>query len=353
MCVFSDQEAGNTVAQVDFVPTISLLMGHPIPFSNLGRIIPSLFSTAVFIKDNKTKSSAQNRALKINAAQVLNFLRTYSEVSPDLPSHVIEKLEQFYESAMENQTLLVWSHFFGETFAACQSVWAKFDEQSIWFGVMFVGVSGLGLTLILLLTVGLLWIRDFYAVFSILVGIFHVFSMFSNSFQVGEDKTVSHLLQGLIWIHFLRTCQRVRPSWWSVIRFLSFTILIRSLELVRRCREEQDDCAVTALAVAVDGLDSHSVVHYLRLIAGLLTAIAMFLWVTKKIWIQVVRTGVWNSLFSWSAVALAVGLMVVPVMPVDSELRQIMLPRVVYGGAVVLILHLFISPVFITGSSVT
>ena len=32
-----------SVRQIDFVPTLSLLMGVPIPFSNLGMVIPDLF----------------------------------------------------------------------------------------------------------------------------------------------------------------------------------------------------------------------------------------------------------------------------------------------------------------------
>ena len=32
------------ISQIDFVPTISLLLGLPIPFSNLGMVIPELFS---------------------------------------------------------------------------------------------------------------------------------------------------------------------------------------------------------------------------------------------------------------------------------------------------------------------
>jgi hypothetical protein len=34
------------VPQIDFVPSFSLLMGIPIPYGNLGRIIPELFMGA-------------------------------------------------------------------------------------------------------------------------------------------------------------------------------------------------------------------------------------------------------------------------------------------------------------------
>ena len=32
------------VQQTDFVPTVALLLGLPIPFSNLGTVIPDLFN---------------------------------------------------------------------------------------------------------------------------------------------------------------------------------------------------------------------------------------------------------------------------------------------------------------------
>ena len=37
-------EKTETVSQKDFVPTISLMLGVPIPFSNLGRVIIDLFT---------------------------------------------------------------------------------------------------------------------------------------------------------------------------------------------------------------------------------------------------------------------------------------------------------------------
>ena len=42
----SNKTAVSVVDQVDLVPTFSLLMGIPIPFSNLGRVIRGLWSGA-------------------------------------------------------------------------------------------------------------------------------------------------------------------------------------------------------------------------------------------------------------------------------------------------------------------
>ena len=42
----SNKTAASVVDQVDLVPTFSLLLGIPIPFSNLGRVIRGLWSGA-------------------------------------------------------------------------------------------------------------------------------------------------------------------------------------------------------------------------------------------------------------------------------------------------------------------
>ena len=36
-----------TVPQVDLTPTLSVLLGVPVPYSNLGMVIPELFQTVV------------------------------------------------------------------------------------------------------------------------------------------------------------------------------------------------------------------------------------------------------------------------------------------------------------------
>lgn len=170
-----------TISQVDFVPTLSLLMGHPIPFSSLGRIIPSMFATT---SSQHSPLSSQRTAFDLNADQVLNFLHSYSKVSSDIPARELESLERSYETAKNYSMLASYLDFFEGTLNVCQSIWAKFDERKIWLGVLFVGASAFGLTLILLLTAGLVWIRDFYAAFAVAVGTLHALSMFSNSFQV-------------------------------------------------------------------------------------------------------------------------------------------------------------------------
>ena len=56
------------ISQVDFVPTFSLLMGLPIPFSNVGKVIQDVFIPF---------GPRQLQYLKINIDQVFNYLSKY------------------------------------------------------------------------------------------------------------------------------------------------------------------------------------------------------------------------------------------------------------------------------------
>lgn len=63
--------AHRSVQQIDLVPSLSLLLGLPIPFNNLGTVIPELFST----------EDAFAAATKLNAKQIQRYLESYQHVS--------------------------------------------------------------------------------------------------------------------------------------------------------------------------------------------------------------------------------------------------------------------------------
>ncbi len=63
-----------SVPQIDLVPTLSLLLGLPIPYNNLGSPIPDVFPNP----------STLLRALRITSIQLRTYLNTYSAHSPDL-----------------------------------------------------------------------------------------------------------------------------------------------------------------------------------------------------------------------------------------------------------------------------
>jgi len=74
-----------TISQIDLVPTLSLLLGAPIPFSNLGLVITELFDSApraseasfsdAHVSEQKedevvTSMNYVIQALRLNALQV-------------------------------------------------------------------------------------------------------------------------------------------------------------------------------------------------------------------------------------------------------------------------------------------
>ena len=83
------------ISQVDFVPTFSLLMGLPIPFSNVGKVMQDVFMPMIGPK--------QLQYLKINIDQVFNYLSKYqSAVGSQLPN--FEGIEQKRQNFMKNKS---------------------------------------------------------------------------------------------------------------------------------------------------------------------------------------------------------------------------------------------------------
>ncbi|KAF1772117.1 Alkaline-phosphatase-like, core domain [Phytophthora cactorum] len=102
-------DSSQEVPQVDLVPTLALLSGLPIPFGNLGSVIPSLF----FVPPSSSKrgeSSALaafqtlNSALRLNLDQVRRYLFRYSSASK-LPERAYDQLERIFMDIkrVENQ----------------------------------------------------------------------------------------------------------------------------------------------------------------------------------------------------------------------------------------------------------
>ena len=59
-----------SIQQIDILPTLSLLLGLPVPYDNLGTVIPELFR-------RDPKGRTLENALQINAAQIMRYLDTY------------------------------------------------------------------------------------------------------------------------------------------------------------------------------------------------------------------------------------------------------------------------------------
>jgi phosphatidylinositol glycan class O len=74
-------EYPKTVYQVDIVPTLSLLLGVPIPFSSIGKIIPEMF---MLQEDGRDELLL---ALFVNAIQIWKYLVSYSGITTNFNDH--------------------------------------------------------------------------------------------------------------------------------------------------------------------------------------------------------------------------------------------------------------------------
>ncbi|KAJ2554642.1 mannose-ethanolamine phosphotransferase gpi13 [Coemansia sp. RSA 1933] len=70
-----------SVPQIDFVATLSLALGLPIPFNNLGAAIPEMFASDYDDDGGAHGGWGLLRALRLNAAQTMRYLTTYMATS--------------------------------------------------------------------------------------------------------------------------------------------------------------------------------------------------------------------------------------------------------------------------------
>nr|XP_015218994.1 PREDICTED: GPI ethanolamine phosphate transferase 3 isoform X3 [Lepisosteus oculatus] len=85
------QAEPEVIPQTDLVPTLALLLGIPIPYSNIGQVISLLF-TRDALANGTSAQLAEAQALWINAKQVNRFLDTYSQIAKDLPLESLARL---------------------------------------------------------------------------------------------------------------------------------------------------------------------------------------------------------------------------------------------------------------------
>jgi len=163
---FQNQSHHEAVAQTDFVPTISLLLGSPIPFSNLGTIIIDLFNNSVDHQDVIQRKIAAElhiiNALKLNANQVRRFIQTYASVSDEFSASLLLELETKFINAEAELSLIVEQLHGGNDVMVlnklhkirdqyliylstirmmCQEVWAKFDLSLMTLGIVLTVCS--------------------------------------------------------------------------------------------------------------------------------------------------------------------------------------------------------------------
>ena len=126
-----------TIQQIDIVPTLSLLLGLPIPFNSLGTLIPELFSRG-------SDGSLLEEALRLNANQVKEYFDAYrSSASGGELDSVWDEMEKSWVSTLDSkneQKLLALHDYTRLALKSCRSLWAQFNIV-----LMYVGLFALAL----------------------------------------------------------------------------------------------------------------------------------------------------------------------------------------------------------------
>ncbi|XP_051891299.1 GPI ethanolamine phosphate transferase 3 isoform X2 [Pristis pectinata] len=157
-------EDSEVVSQIDLVPTLALLLGIPIPYSNIGMVIVDMFTSLPKLDDNHYLEHA--KVLLINAIQVNRFLEAYSQVAKDLPLKKLSYLKELFSTAMAEYNALITDQqvserfipnqdhhsrmqnllfmlqrYLKETKEMCQETWARFNPVHMLCGIVLLAAT--------------------------------------------------------------------------------------------------------------------------------------------------------------------------------------------------------------------
>ena len=137
------------IAQIDLVPTLSLLLGMPIPYNNLGSPIVEAFIGA---REPDWKNLAAVNAL--TSSQISNYQREYSLArglddgvfgsSLVSQKEAFKQWEQAVASSEDRNFKLAFESLLAYqkgTLRICRSLWARFDVPSMVEGVTIMGTA--------------------------------------------------------------------------------------------------------------------------------------------------------------------------------------------------------------------
>ncbi|CAG8450303.1 11777_t:CDS:1 [Funneliformis caledonium] len=182
-----------SIPQIDFIPTFSLLLGLPIPFNNLGSVIPELF--LVSSKDGNHDSSVEQKlknlldVMRLNAEQVYRYVVEYSRQQPssELSKEALHVLRDLFEQAEGQYGLLEGSSgassddlenlivqylsFLRITLSICRRIWAQFD--------LILMISGIGILIA-----------------SCVCTLMHIFLGKREAIHISNQTSVMHALVG-------------------------------------------------------------------------------------------------------------------------------------------------------------
>ncbi|OLL25767.1 GPI ethanolamine phosphate transferase 3 [Neolecta irregularis DAH-3] len=133
-----------TVDQIDIVPTLSLLLGLPVPFNNLGSPIID-----VFLEESQSSWRNVAHASRITASQVKRYLEEYARIKGQDIEHRAMR-DWALADSMWNETISydfsdenknwrtpaeAYLKFLRNNLEQCRRLWAEFNPSSMNFGL--------------------------------------------------------------------------------------------------------------------------------------------------------------------------------------------------------------------------
>ncbi len=155
----ADVFAFETMPQIDFAPTLSLLLGVPIPFGNLGSVTRRLWEVAharelsdeEIHKEARRLDARYSGALSVTAAQVRRYLARYvAEAGNPFGAADWAALELLYETAAssgaassdgEREKAERFSRYLRRAAHLARARWARFDEAKMLLGLALLAAT--------------------------------------------------------------------------------------------------------------------------------------------------------------------------------------------------------------------
>ncbi|KAJ9576014.1 hypothetical protein L9F63_007114, partial [Diploptera punctata] len=143
----------DTVRQVDLVPTLSAILGLPIPFSNLGTIIleslPSLNKQSDILSD----WTFVLKSLWQNIQQTTDYIKLYSENTSQLSEDKLDLLQKNFTNLKDMIKFVSSLEDFIKFYSyarsyltnirkMCEEVWIQFDSVLMFHGLVLTLISG-------------------------------------------------------------------------------------------------------------------------------------------------------------------------------------------------------------------
>ncbi|KAF5327149.1 hypothetical protein D9619_004728 [Psilocybe cf. subviscida] len=214
-----------SIQQIDILPTLSLLLGLPIPFNNLGTVIPELFPG----------EQQLHAALEINAQQIDRFMDTYRQGPQGSDLDLVWDTLRHSRASIREHRKRVSGHARREgqvdldltealavhtrlALAACRQIWARFDFHKMAVGLVLMGLA-MTINLYLLQRTGGPGKRhpkpsstSLSSLAAVFVLAAHACTLAIPALTVWEDRIVALLLHACVLPHTLTALTSIHPS---------------------------------------------------------------------------------------------------------------------------------------------